>query len=133
MTRRAAQCQSRSAASAAAASSRRSTRTDHGVISTFADVNPALMRTVLDGSLLVEAMDLQRAEPEDWADLTEVLRRVGTVDAAEGRHRIEAVVPPGSPPDRRRVKVELRVVEISPPLMTPESPEAGADDPSAPD
>lgn len=104
-------------------------RKDHRKISTFADVNPALMQTVLDGSLLVEAMDLQRAEPEDCADLAEVLRRVGTVDATEGRHRLDAVVPPGSPPDQRRVKVDLRVVEMSPPRLTPETLGLDADDP----
>jgi hypothetical protein len=95
--------------------------TDNRVISTFTDINPAHLRTVLDGSLLVEAMDLKRAEPEDWADLVEVLRRLGTVDVNEGEHRFEGVVPPGSPPDQRRVKLDLRTVQMSPPRLTPET------------
>jgi hypothetical protein len=96
-------------------------RADNQTESTFADVNPALMRTVLDGSLLVEAMDLQRAEPEDWTELAEVLRRWGTVDVNEGRHRFEAVVPPGAPAEQRRVKIDLRVVRVSPPLLSPKA------------
>lgn len=103
-------------------------RTDNREIATFADVNPALMRTVLDGSLLVQAMDLLRAEPEDWCDLAEVSRRVGTVDVNEGRSRFESVVPPGSPPDQHRVKIGLRVVEMSPRRLTPEALGMHADD-----
>lgn len=106
-------------------------RTDNREISTFADVNPAMLRTVLDGSLLVEAMDLQRAEPEDWADLAEVTRRVGTVDVNEGGHAFQSVVPPGSPADQRRVKIGLRLVEMSPPRLTPEALGLDADDPPA--
>ena len=87
------------------------------------------MRTVLDGSLLVEAMDLQRAEPADWAELAEALRRVGTIDANEGKQRFESVVPPGSPPDLRRVKIDLRVVDMSPPRLTAEDLLPDADSP----
>jgi hypothetical protein len=70
-----------------------------------------------------------RAEPEDWAELLEVLRRVGTVDTNEGTHRFEAVVPPGSPADRERVRIDLRVVEMSPPRLTPEALGSDRDDP----
>lgn len=95
-------------------------RKDNRLISTFADVNPAVMRTVPDGRLLVEAMNLKLAEEEDAAELAEVLRRLGTIDVKEGSNRAETVVPPGSPPDQRLVKIDLRVVQTSPPPLTPE-------------
>ena len=37
-------------------------RSDNGLIDTFTDINPRQLKTVLNGSCLVEAMDLKAAE-----------------------------------------------------------------------
>lgn len=92
-------------------------RKDHKAIASFADINLAQMRTVLNGTILVEAMDLERAEPEDIEAIADALRRLGTMDADEGRVRAEAVVPPGSPKGTKRVKMDKRVVRFDHPAI----------------
>jgi hypothetical protein len=98
-------------------------RTDNQVVTSFVHVNPSVLRTVLDGRLLVEAMDLGSVEEEDWDDMADVLRRLGTVDVNEGTTRVEAVVPPGSPADVHRVLIDQRIVDFSPPPLTLEDVE----------
>lgn len=95
-------------------------RDDRRPISTYADVAIRHLETALEGKLLVEAMDLQRAEPEDRTEITDPLRRLGTLDVNDGSTRIDAVLP-GDPPDTR-VKLEYRTVSFTP------NPEVVTDD-----
>ena len=55
-------------------------------MSTFSDVNPRQLRTVLNGRLLHEGMRLHEAEEEDWNEVSDELWRLGTLDADEARH-----------------------------------------------
>jgi hypothetical protein len=96
-------------------------RRDHQEVRSFAQVNPSMMSTALNGTILVEAMSLLEAEPEDWDAITYVLQRLGKVDvdeAAGGKPvRVEAVVPPGSSPERQRVKIDKQVVSFDAPSI----------------
>ena len=86
-------------------------RDDHRQIATFTDVNPRQLRAVFNGKLLVEAMELNEAEEEDWNALFDSLRRVGTVDAKGKSTDLHAVVPRGKPADVTRVEIAHRVVD----------------------
>lgn len=88
-------------------------RDDRRPISTYADVDLRHLETALEGNLLVEAMDLQSAESEDWAEITDALRRLGTLDVNDGSTRLDAVGLPGDPPGTR-VKLEYRTVSFTP-------------------
>ena len=88
-------------------------RDDRRPISTYADVGLRHLETALEGKLLVEAMELQSAEPEDWAEITDALRRLGTLDVNDGSTDIDAVGLPGDPPGTR-VKFEYRTVSFTP-------------------
>jgi hypothetical protein len=82
-------------------------RDDHRVIASFGDVNPARLRTVLNGKILVEAMNLREAEPDDWDGIKWAFARLGKLDAGhavDGRIKVEAVVLPGSPENTSRVR-----------------------------
>ena len=92
-------------------------RDDNRAVATFSDVNPRRLRTVLNGKLLVDAMDLGAAEKEEWEELMRAFARLGTVDAAGGTQRLQAVVPRGKPPDVTRVEIAHRVVESTPPTL----------------
>ena len=92
-------------------------RKDNKPIASFAQINPAQMKTVLNGTILVEGMDLARAEPEYIQAMADALRRLGTIDADEARVRAEAVVPPGSPEGTKRVKIDRRVVRFEHPAI----------------
>lgn len=85
-------------------------RDDNQRITTFTDINPRRLKTVLNGRLLHEAMQLNMAEPEDWDELGDTLSRLGTVDANE-RTRLEGLVPRGKPSNITRVKMDHQVVE----------------------
>jgi hypothetical protein len=95
-------------------------RDDNRVIASFADINPARLRTVLNGKILVEAMNLREAEPGDWDGIKWAFARLGKLDAGQavhGRVRAEAVVLPGSPEDTSRVKMDKQVVEFQDPVI----------------
>ena len=90
-------------------------RDDHRVIASFGDINPARLRTVLNGKVLVEAMNLREAEGADWDGIKWAFSRLGKIDtgqAVDGRIKVEAVVLPGSPADASRVKMDKQVVEF---------------------
>lgn len=87
-------------------------RKDNRTIASFAEINPAQMKTVLNGTILVEGMDLERAEPEDIEAMADALRRLGVLDADEGHVSAEAVVPPGSPEGITRVKLAKQIVRF---------------------
>jgi hypothetical protein len=93
-------------------------REDHALVSSWAQINPAEMRTVLDGRLLVEAMELTSAEPEDWQVLIESFKWLGVIDQDEDATTVEAVVAPGSDSDVKRVKIDKTVVRFDTPLIT---------------
>jgi hypothetical protein len=85
-------------------------RKDNALISSWAQVNPAQMRTVLDGRVLVDAMSLTAAEKEDWEEIVTNLRYLGVIDADAGTTSMEAVVPPGS--SAKRVKIDKKLVSF---------------------
>jgi hypothetical protein len=90
------------------------------MIASFGDVNPARLRTVLNGRILVEAMNLREAEPEDWDGIKWAFARLGKLDtgqALETRISAEAVVLPGSPEGTSRVKMDKQVVEFRDPIL----------------
>jgi hypothetical protein len=93
-------------------------RDDNRVISTFTDINPQRLKTVLNGLRLVEAMHLQAAEEADFDELTRGLRLLGKIAKEEGqdevREQMDMVVPPGKPPDVNRVELAHQVVEVPP-------------------
>jgi len=91
-------------------------RKDNALVSSWAQVNPAQMRTVLDGGVLVEAMSLTAAEKEDWEALATTLRYLGVIDADAGKTSLEAVVPPGSA--AKRVKIDKTLVSFPEPKVT---------------
>ena len=91
-------------------------RKDNALISSWAQVNPAQMRTVLDGRVLVEAMSLTAAEKEDWEEIATTLRYLGVVDADAGTTSLEAVVPPGS--GAKRVEIDKKLVSFPEPKVT---------------
>lgn len=88
------------------------TRMDHGLVSSWAQINPGQMRTVLDGRVLVEAMSLTAAEQEDWDAINLSLGWLGVVDADAGTTSLEAVIAPGADPAATRVKIDKRVVRF---------------------
>jgi hypothetical protein len=90
-------------------------RKDNALISSWAQVNLAQMRTVLDGRLLVEAMSLTAAEQEDLNALATTLRYLGVIDADAGPAALEAVIPPGS--TATRVKIDKRLVSFPQPVV----------------
>jgi len=95
-------------------------RDDHRVIASVGDVNPARLRTVLNGKILVEAMNLREAEPEDWNGIKWAFARLGKLDtghAVDGRITVEAVVLPGSPEGTSRVKMDKQLVEFKDPVI----------------
>ncbi|HET8814522.1 MAG TPA: hypothetical protein VFM51_06165 [Solirubrobacterales bacterium] len=95
-------------------------RDDHRVITSFSDVNPVRLRTVLNGKVLVEAMNLRKAEPADWDGIKWAFARLGKIDtgqAVDGHVRVEAVVLPGSPEDTSRVKMDKQLVEFRDPVV----------------
>jgi len=91
-------------------------RKDNALVSSWAQVNPAQMKTVLDGRLLVEGMSLTAAEKEDWEAIATMSRYLGVIDADAGKTSLEAVVPPGS--DARRVKIDKTLVSFPEPQVT---------------
>jgi hypothetical protein len=91
-------------------------REDNAVVESWAQVNPAQMRTVLDGATLVEAMDLTKAEEEDWETLVvKPLTYLGILDVDEGTTTVEAIAPPGS--GHERVKMDKRAVHFDKPTV----------------
>lgn len=95
-------------------------RDDNRAVATFVDVNPRLLKTVLNGKLLHEAMKLHEAEPEDSEEVTGLLARLGKVQGATGTStttRIDAVVPRGQPPEIHRVEIGHQVVEFRHPTL----------------
>lgn len=95
-------------------------RDDNRLITSFGDVNPARLRTVLNGRILVEAMNLREAKPEDWDGIKWAFARLGKLDtgqAVDGRVSAEAVVIPGSPEGDSRVKMDKQVVEFQDPVV----------------
>lgn len=93
-------------------------RRDNQHINSFADVNLSQVRTVLNGRILVEAMNLIEAEPEDVAALFRAFDALGTMDADEGMTRAEGVVPPGSPPEVQRIPLgDHQVVRFEEPTI----------------
>jgi hypothetical protein len=70
------------------------------------------MRTALNGAILVEAMDVGAAEPNDIDKIFDALRRLGRMDADQGSAKVEAVVPPGSPKELQRVRMHKRIVRF---------------------
>lgn len=108
-------------------------RHDHRPITTFANINPAQLQTALDGSVLVEGMRLHMAEPEDWTELLDALRRLGTMDANDGAsHTIEAHAMPGAEPGTLVPLGGHRLVRFTPlpaHVDEPEPPEEEHKDP----
>ena len=104
-------------------------RDDNRAVSTFSDVNPRQLKTVLNGLLLHEGMGLHEAEEEDWEEVLNELRRLGTLDADEGEARLDMVVPRGEDPSITRVQIGHQVVSRTPPVVRLEAEEsAGAED-----
>lgn len=91
-------------------------RADHRIISTFTDINPRQLKTILNGNRLVEAMDLTAAEPADFEEIMRGLQLLGKIAKVEGqdevREQMDMVVPPGSPPELERVAIAHQVVEV---------------------
>jgi hypothetical protein len=95
-------------------------RDDNRSVVTFTDVNPRQLKTVLNGSLLCEAMNLKEAESEDWKELIDLLARLGKIEAKEGEAattRVDMVVPRGKPSDVTRVQLNHQVVTFSRPTV----------------
>jgi hypothetical protein len=103
-------------------------RDDNQAVSTFSDVNPRQLRTVLNGGLLHEGMGLDKAEEEDWNELLDALWTVGTLDGDEGETRMDVVVPRGADPDITRVEINHQVVRRTPPVVRIEAEERGVDE-----
>jgi hypothetical protein len=77
------------------------------------------VRLLLDGSILVEGMGLDKAETEDAHATADVLRRLGTMEHSGGESttvRIDAVGLPGQAGSR--VQVKHRVVSFDPPTVS---------------
>jgi hypothetical protein len=91
-------------------------RDDHQAIATFTQINPRRLMTILNGSRLVEAMDLTAAEQADFEEIMGGLRLLGKIAVEEGqgdvREQLDMVVPPGSPPELNRVAIAHQVVEV---------------------
>lgn len=94
-------------------------RIDNKRIESFVDINPRRLRTAMNGILLCNAMDLEHADSEGIEEVAQALARLGKIDAdlrpSEDEPiplRLEVVVPPGSPPDARRVKIDKQAVQI---------------------
>jgi hypothetical protein len=94
-------------------------RTDNKRIESFVDINPRRLRTAMSGTLLCDAMDLEHADPEGIEEVTQALARLGKIDADIRSNeddpiqlRVDVVVPPGSPPETRRVKIDKQAVRI---------------------
>jgi hypothetical protein len=64
-------------------------RDDNRPVLTFTDVNPRQLKTVLNGSLLCEAMHLDEAESEDWDELIDLF----TGSARSRRQRVRTPEP----------------------------------------
>jgi hypothetical protein len=95
-------------------------RDDNRPVVTFTDVNPRQLRTVLNGSLLCEAMDLKEAESEDWKELIDLFARLGKIEAKHGKDtttRMDMVVPRGKPSDVTRVQLNHQVATFSRPTV----------------
>jgi len=92
-------------------------RDDNQAVATFTDVNPRQLRTVLNGLLLHEGMGLHEAEEEDWEEVLNALRRLGTVDADEGSTRLDMVVPRGAAAETTRVQMGHQVVHWTSPVV----------------
>lgn len=109
-------------------------RSDHRPVQTFTDVNPSQLRTALNGTILVEAMSLTEAEEEDWLEVTDALRRLGTIDVDAGTQSVQVVVPRGSEPDVRRVQINHRTMRFPPMAIGLEDvAQLAADDESPPE
>jgi hypothetical protein len=92
-------------------------RDDNRAVATFSDVNPRQLKTVLNGRLLYEAMNLREAEREDFEEVAALLRRLGKVEIERGAkttYRVDMIVPRGSSPEVTRVKIGQQVVEKAP-------------------
>jgi hypothetical protein len=87
-------------------------RTDNARIQSFAEINPAKLRTALLGTVLVDAMDLTEAEEEDWETLIRRFQMIGKIDADEGQARMVSAVPPGSDSAIQRIKLDKQVVRF---------------------
>lgn len=105
-------------------------RADHRIISTFTDINPRQLMTVLNGSRLVEAMDLTEAELADCEEIKRGLWLLGKIAIEEGQgdqEQLDAVVPPGSPQELKRVEIAHQVVGVPrrpPPLRLSDADDA---------
>jgi len=88
-------------------------RGDNARITDFGQLNPSHLRTVLDGKLLVEGMNLHEAKLEDAQELWSVLRLLGVIDADAGTTPVDVIGLPGSEPDSR-VKINYRVMKLPP-------------------
>ena len=110
-------------------------RDDNQVVATFTDVNPQRMKTVLNGLLLCEAMNLEEAEHEDWEEVADLFARLGKVESVDGKNataRMEMVVPRGKPPEVNRVQLNHQVVVFSRPTVGLADFEGEASDPASP-
>lgn len=94
-------------------------RRDHALIQGFADINPSQMDTVLNGVILVEAMELDKAEPDDLEAMADALRRLDKIDVDEngGTSRIQAIALPGSPAGGHRVPMDKQIVQFVGPAI----------------
>lgn len=92
-------------------------RADHRAVQSFTDINPSQLRPALNGTILVEAMNLEEAEEEDWIEVLDALRRLGTVDVEAAAEHMETVVPTGADPEVKRVRLGHRTVRF-PPMAT---------------
>jgi hypothetical protein len=94
-------------------------RRDNAAIQSFADINPSQMTTALNGSILVDAMELDKAEPDDVEAMFDALRRLGKIDVDEneGTSRVQAVTLPGSPPGKHLVPIDKQAVRFTAPAI----------------
>jgi hypothetical protein len=95
-------------------------RVDNRPVVTFTDVNPRQLKTVLNGSLLSEAMTLKEAEPEDWQELIGLFARLGKIEVKEGEDtttRMDMVVPRGAASEVTRVHCNHQVVTYQQPSV----------------
>lgn len=92
-------------------------RDDNKLISSFSDINPRRLKAVLNGKVLYDGMSLGTADEEDIKELQLAFLRLGKVDPKGRTYQVEAVVPPGSPPEVKGVKIDKQVVALPEPRV----------------
>ena len=106
------------------------TRKDRTPILTYGDISLSELQTSLNGKLLVEAMSLTEAEPEDGAALGDVFSSLAVLFYDEGTTALEVLGLPGTAPDSRIPLHNHRVVErIKRTVELDDLPPADADNP----